>query len=48
MQLHQLPNQTAKLAPIWTTILKLRAISVHQILTVHALYQSSLISSSLF
>ena len=28
----------AKFAPVWTTILKIRAIFVHQTLTEHALY----------
>ena len=35
-----LPDQTAKFAPVWTTILKIRAIFVHQTLTEHALYVS--------
>ena len=30
-------NKTAKFAPIWTTILKIRAIVVRQTLTEHAL-----------
>ena len=30
--------KTAKLAPVWTTILNIRAIVVHQTLTEHALY----------
>ena len=30
--------KTAKFAPVWTTILKIRAIFVHQTLTEHALY----------
>ena len=31
---------TAKLAPVWTIILKIRAIFVHRTLTEHALFQS--------
>ena len=38
MQSYQLPDQTAKFAPVSTTILKIRAIFVHQTLTEHALY----------
>ena len=30
--------ETAKFAPVWTTILKIRAIFVHQTLTEHALW----------
>ena len=30
--------KTAKFAPAWTTILKIRAIFVHQTLTEHALW----------
>ena len=30
-------NQTSKFAPVWTIILKIRAIFVHQTLTEHAL-----------
>ena len=37
MLLYQLFNQTAKFAPVWTTILKIREIFVHQTLTEHAL-----------
>ena len=32
--------KTAKFAPVWTTILKIRAIFVHQTLTEHVLYKS--------
>ena len=28
--------KTAKIAPVWTTFLKIRAIFVHQMLTEHA------------
>ena len=31
---------TAKFAPVWTTILKIRAIFVHQTLTEHVLFNS--------
>ena len=37
MYWYQLPDQTAKFSPIWTTILKIRAIFVHQTLSEHAL-----------
>ena len=30
--------KTAKFAPVWTTILKIRAMFVHQTSTEHALY----------
>ena len=30
-----LVNQAAKFAPVWTTILKIRAIFLHQTLTEH-------------
>ena len=30
--------KTAKFAPVWTSILKIRAIFVHQTLTEHAFY----------
>ena len=30
--------KTAKFVPVWTTILKIRVIFVHQTLTEHALY----------
>ena len=30
--------KTAQFAPVWTTILKIRAIFVHQTLTEHAIY----------
>ena len=36
MQWYQLSNQIAKFAAVWTTILKIRAIFVHQTLTEHA------------
>ena len=38
MQLYDLPDETAKFATIWTTILKIRAIFVHEALTEHAVY----------
>ena len=31
--------KTAKFAPVWTTILKIRAIFVRQTLTEHAIFQ---------
>ena len=37
MYWHQLLNQTVKFTPVWTTILKMRAIFVHQTLTERAL-----------
>ena len=37
----QLPDQIAKFAPVWTNILKIRAIFVHQTLTEHALSRNS-------
>ena len=37
MKRYQLPYSTAKFAPVWTTILKIRAIFVHQTLTELAL-----------
>ena len=32
--------ETAKLAPVWTNILKIQVIFVHQTLTEHALFPS--------
>ena len=32
------PDLTAKFAPVWTNILKIEAIFVHQTLTKHALF----------
>ena len=37
--------KTAKFAPVWTTILKMRAIFVHQTLTEHALCVTFLFSA---
>ena len=39
MQRYQLPDQTAKFAPVWTTVLKIRGIFVHRTSTEHALLQ---------
>ena len=41
MQKYQLPDQTAKFAPVWITILKIGAIFVHKTLTEHALFTLS-------
>ena len=32
--------KTAKFAPVWTTVLKIRAIFVHQTLTEHTLCET--------
>ena len=40
--------ETAKLAPVWTNILKIQVIFVHQTLTEHALFPSVSLSSLTF
>ena len=40
--------KAAKFAPVWTTILKIRAIFVHQTLTRHAIYRDLKLENQIF